>query len=291
MNPSTISTETIAVTATADGTPVTGTVAYDPASEIAVFVPSANLATGTEYTVAISPLVQDLAGNALAPGLLPNPWSFTTGTGVGTALAPINLRSAGNFAIMANAAITTSGGGIVNGNAGLGGAGSDGLSPAQVNGTIYGPGPVVTQAEADLLTAYNSAVSQSANSTTVTQIGGLTLTPGLYVASTTLLISTNVTLDAQGDPNAVFVFKVGASLTTAGSVILAGGAKASNVFWQIGVSATIGNATTFEGSVLANTSITVGTTAIVNGRLFAGSGPGGAGSVTFDGTSVTVPQP
>ncbi|MGC1658844.1 MAG: Ig-like domain-containing protein [Candidatus Acidiferrales bacterium] len=290
MNPTTITTESFLVTATADGTPVSGTVAYDPADQIATFTPSADLDASTQYTAAISPAVEDLAGNALVAGLVPNPWSFTTGTGTGTALAPINLGSAGNFAIMANAAITTTGGGIVNGDAGLGGAGSDGLSPSQVNGTIYGPGPVVTQAETDLLTAYNQAVADSANSTTETDIGGLTLTPGLYVASTTLDISTNVTLDAQGNPNAVFVFKVGSSLTTAGSVILAGGAKASNIFWQIGASATIANATTFEGSILANTSITVGTTAIVNGRLLAGSGPGGAGSVTFDGTSVSVPQ-
>jgi hypothetical protein len=290
MNPTTITTESFLVTATADGTPVSGTVAYDPADQIATFTPSANLDASTQYTATISPTVADLAGNDLVAGLVPNPWSFTTGTGTGTALAPINLASAGNFAIMANAAITTTGGGIVNGDAGLGGAGSDGLSPSQVNGTIYGPGPVVTQAESDLLTAYNQAVADSANSTTETDIGGLTLTPGLYVASTTLDISTNVTLDAQGNPNAVFVFKVGSSLTTAGSVILAGGAKASNIFWQIGASATIANATTFEGSILANTSITVGTTAIVNGRLLAGSGPGGAGSVTFDGTSVSVPQ-
>jgi hypothetical protein len=126
-------------------------------------------------------------------------------------------------------------------------------------------------------------------------MGGLTFAPGLYVNSTSVLISgagpdNNVTLDAQGDPNAVFIFKMGSTLTTGpgSQVILAGGAKASNIFWQVGTSATLDTTTIFKGNVLAAVSITMNSGAVVDGRLFAGSGGGGA-SATVGGTSVTVP--
>jgi len=102
----------------------------------------------------------------------------------------------------------------------------------------------------------------------------------------------NVTLDAQGDPNAVFIFKMGSTLTTATSsqVILAGGAKAGNVFWQVGTSATLGVTSIFKGNVLAATSITINTGAAVEGRMFAGSA-GGAGTATVNASTVTVPAP
>jgi hypothetical protein len=128
-------------------------------------------------------------------------------------------------------------------------------------------------------------------------IGGLTFTPGLYTNSSSVLISgagpnNIVTLDAQGDANAVFIFQMASTLTTApgSSVVLAGGAKAGNVFWQVGTSATIDTTTIFKGNVLAAVSITLNTGAVVEGRMFAGSG-GGAASVTVNANSVTVPAP
>ena len=299
MNPTTITTATFAVSVAANGTPVSGTVAYDVASQIATFAPSANLAASTEFTAAISPSVQDLAGNALGPGAAPNPWNFTTGTATGAAGPPtINLGTAGNFAVMATSSISSSGPVIINGDVGLAPGTSQGIPPAQVNGTIHINDPVITKAQADLLAAYNDAVSRSTNAQVLPgNMGGLTFTPGLYVNSTSVLISgagpnNNVTLDAQGDPNAVFIFKMGSTLTTApaSQVILAGGAKAGNIFWQVGTSATIDTTSIFCGNVLAAVSITMNTGAVVNGRLFAGSG-GGAASVTVDGTSVTVPGP
>ncbi len=291
MNPATITTETFLVTVTADGTPVSGTVAYDVASQIATFTPSANLATSTEYTAAISPAVQDLAGNALAAGVAPNPWDFTTGTTAGGASPPtVNLASAGNFAVLATAATSSTGPVIINGDVGLNPGSSQGIPPAQVNGTIHVDDTIAAQAQTDLLAAYNDAVGRSANSIAMPgDIGGLTLTPGLYTNSTSVLISTDVTLDAQGNPNAVFIFQMGTTLTTAGSVILTGGAKASNIFWVVGSSATL-NGPIFEGNILADVSITQNGGVVVNGRLFAGSGPGGAGSVIVDGVSVNVPQ-
>jgi hypothetical protein len=149
-----------------------------------------------------------------------------------------------------------------------------------------------------LLAAYNDAVNRSTNSQTLPgNMGGLTFTPGLYTNSSSVLISgagpnNNVTIDAQGDPSAVFIFQMGSTLTTATSsqVILAGGAKSGNVFWQVGTTATLGTTSIFKGNVLAVTSITANTGSAVEGRLFGGSA-GGAGTITANGQSVTVPAP
>jgi len=301
MDPTTITNATFTVAvAGVGGAPVNGTVAYDPASQIATFTPLANLAANTQYKATISNLVTDLSGNALSTttGAVPDPWNFTTGAVVGTGQAPINLGSAGSFAVMSTSSIASTGPVIINGDVGLAPGTSQGIPPAQVNGTIHINDSVITQAQADLLAAYNDAVSRSTNAQTLPgNMGGLTFTPGLYTNSTSVLISgagpgNNVTLDAQGDPNAIFIFKMGSTLTTGtgSQVILAGGAKASNVFWQVGTSATIDTTSIFQGNVLAAVSITMNSGAVVTGRLFAGSG-GGAASVTVDGTSVTVPKP
>jgi hypothetical protein len=154
------------------------------------------------------------------------------------------------------------------------------------------------KAQSDLLAAYNDASGRLLPTVIAANLGGVTLTPGLYTcASTACLLSgagplNNLTLDAQGNPNAVFIFQMGSTLTTAtgSQVILAGGAKASNIYWQVGTSATLGIGSIFKGNILAAVSITMNTSSVVEGRLFAGSG-GGAASATVSGTSVTVPQP
>jgi hypothetical protein len=144
------------------------------------------------------------------------------------------------------------------------------------------------QAEQSLTTAYNAAVAQAGSPIAVAgNIGGTTLTPGLYKSTSSLAISSgNLTLSGNGDPNAVFVFQVASTLTTTtgNSVILSNGANAANVFWQIGSSATLGG-TPFMGNLLALTSITVGNGVVMTGRALCQNG-----SVTL-GTSgsVTVP--
>ena len=299
MDPTTITNATFTLAiAGPGGLPIDGSVTYDTASQIATFVPAANLAPNTMYTASVSSLCTDLTGVALASGVAPNPWSFTTGMNTGNGQAMINLASAGNFAIMATTSTSSTGPVIINGDVGLAPGTSQGIPPPQVNGTIHINDPVIIKAQADLLAAYNDAISRSTNAQTLPgNMGGLTFAPGLYVNSTSVLLSgagpsNNVTLDAQGDPNAVFIFKMGSTLTTApaSQVILAGGAKAANVFWQVGSSATLDTTSIFQGNVLAAVSITMNSGSIVNGRLFAGSG-GGAGSVTADGASVTVPAP
>jgi len=119
-------------------------------------------------------------------------------------------------------------------------------------------------------------------------LAGLTLYPGLYTSATTVMLSNgNVTLDAQGNSNAVFIFQVGSALTTIGGtqVILAGGAQAKNVFWQVGSSATLGTTSVFQGTIMALTSITLDDGAVLNGRALAING-----AVTLDNNAVSAPQ-
>src|SRR4029077_7860112 len=133
--------------------------------------------------------------------------------------------------------------------------------------------PASAQALADLTTAYNDAAGRTLCAVTVAgNLGGQTLVPGLYKSTSSLEITSgDLTLDAQGDPAAVFIFQMASTLTTtsARQVILSGGARAGNVFWQVGSSATLGTGSVFKGNILALASITVTTGATVEGRLLA----------------------
>lgn len=217
----------------------------------------------------------------------------TSGT---TTPAAVNLGTASTFAVMSTSSITGTGAILINGDVGLAPGTSQGLLQSQVNGTIHVNDASVAAAKVDLLAAYNDVVARSTDAQTLQgNLGGLTFTPGLYVNSSSVLISgsgpnNNVTLDAGGNANAVFIFKMASTLTTASGaqVILAGGAKAKNVYWLVGSSATFGTTTIFQGNVLAAVSVTVNTNSDITGRIFAGAG-GGAASVTVDASRVTVP--
>jgi hypothetical protein len=292
MDPATITTANFTVTG--PGGTVTGTVGYVGASQIATFTPVSNLAPSTTYTNTITTGATDLAGNALVSDFV---WSFTTGTGVDTNLMSINLGSASTFAIMATAAIS-GGGDQINGDVGLHPGSAQGIPPSEINGVIHVNDQAIIDAQAALLAAYNDAVSRSVNAQTLPgNLGGLTITPGLYVNSSSVEISGTganaiLTLDAQGDANAVFIFKMASTLTvgTGTSIVLSGGAQAKNVYWQVGSSATLGTTSIFKGNILAAVTITVNNGAAVEGRLFAGSG-GGAGAVTVQSSTITVPAP
>ncbi|MGA2281191.1 MAG: Ig-like domain-containing protein [Verrucomicrobiota bacterium] len=292
MDPATITSANFTVTGP-DGT-VTGTVAYVAASQIATFTPASNLAPGTMYTNTITTGVTDMESNALATSFV---WNFTTGTQIETNLMSISLGRASTFAIMATAAIS-GGGDQINGDVGLYPGSAQGIPPSEINGTIHVDDQAIIGAQADLLAAYNDAVSRSVNAQTLQgNLGGLTKTPGLYVNSSSVEISGTganaiLTLDAQGDANAVFIFKMASTLTigTGTSIVLSGGAQAKNVYWQVGSSATLGTTSIFKGNILAAVTITVNNGAAVEGRLFAGSG-GGGGSVTVQSSTITVPAP
>jgi hypothetical protein len=285
MAPATIDTTTFTLMGPG-ATPVTGAVTLDGTDKIAAFTPSAALALNTLYTATITTGAQDLSGIALASNY---PWSFTTATLA--CQAPVPLGSAANFEAMAGSTVTNTGPTIITG-------GNLGLSPGSAvtgfpPGTLTPPAvmhitdPTAAQAQLDLTSAYLYAAGLPGGAVLPAEMSGLTFTPGLYTnASTVTLTAGNVTLDARGDANAVFIFQVGSALTTIGStqVVLAGGAQAKNVFWQVSSAATLGTNSVFQGTILSLQSITLDTGATLMGRALARNG-----AVTLDSNTVTVP--
>ncbi len=284
MDPLTISGTTFTVKI--GTTTVLGSVSYSGTT--ATFTPSSNLNTNTTYTATITTGAKNLAGVALANNYV---WTFNTNTSLNPPF--VDLVSADRFGILAGVGISNNAGfsEIHNMDVGISpGVRSSvtGFPPAiVVNGAIYasddlvpaGVAAMLVQAKQDLTNAYLFAegATSPAPATVSGDQGGLTLAPGIYKSTSTLLIqSGDLTLDAQGDANAVWIFQVASDFTTVGgaggSVILSGGAQAKNVFWQIGSSATIGNGTAFKGNVLALTSITMGPNATAVGRMLARNG-------------------
>lgn len=295
MDPLTLSTATFTVQPTGPplGALVLGAVTYNALTNVATFTPLSNLASSTTYTAIVTTGAKDLAGDALVAGLIPNPWTFTTGTGLAPGAVP--LGSASTFGIMATSAITNTGAAtLINGDVSLDPGTSCGLLPVQVNGTIHINDTVAAQAKADLLVAYNfaKALPPGVTISAGADLGALYPTgipPGTYTSGSTMLVSTPLTLDAGGNANAVWVFQIGSSLTTTASVSLANGAQAKNVFWVPTASATIGVGTTFYGTIIAGVSATGTTGAVINGRILAGAI--GAGTIALDTNTVNVPAP
>jgi hypothetical protein len=280
----------------------------------ATVTPADLLAPNTEYTVRVRRRARDLAGNALASEF---DWSFSTGSTPATTVplvtftvpplvippvsvsgagveaaaisaAPVPLGAASSFAVLAASTVTNTGGTIVTGDLGLSpGTAITGFPPGIVIGTIHAADAAAAQAQSDVTIAYNDAASRTGGTLLAGNLGGQTLTPGLYTSTSSLAISSgDLVLDAQGDPDAVFVFQMGSTFTmTSGrQVILSGGAKAANVFWQVGSSATLGTGSIFKGTILALASITVTTGAAVEGRLLARTA-----AVTLDSNNVALP--
>jgi hypothetical protein len=292
MDPLTLSTATFKVQASGNplGSPISGTVTYDPAAGLATFTPLAPFAANTSYTATVTGAT-GLAGDALAAGLAPNPWTFTTGA----ALAPgaVNLGAAGPFGIMATAAITSTGLSVINGNVALApGTSMTGFPPGVVNGTIDLNDSVAAKAQTDLLTAYDSAKTLPPGTTIAggADLGAMYpdgMPPGTYTSGSTMLVSTRLVLDAGGDANAVWVFQIGSSLTTGASIALANGAKSSNVFWVPTLDATVGVGTTFYGTIISGRNVTAVTGAIIYGRILAGATTGG--TIALQDNTVNVP--
>ncbi len=286
MNASTITTGSFGVNGPG-ATPVVGTVAYDASTNIARFTPTGALAAGTAYTATVTTGVKDVAGNSLASN---QAWSFTTSSTAGAQLAPA-LGDAGGFVILAGSTATSTGATALTGDMGVSpGTAITGFPPGTLSGTIHAGDVASASGMTDLTTAYNDAAGRTVGPVSVAgNLGGLTLPPGLYKSTSSLAISSgDLTLDAQGDPNAVFLFQMASTLTTTSgrAVILSGGAKSSNVFWQVGSSATLGTSSTFKGTIMANQSITLNTGATLNGRALAR-----IGAVTMAGNAVVMPTP
>jgi ice-binding like protein len=174
----------------------------------------------------------------------------------------------------------------VNGDIGLTpGSAVTGFPPGTLTGTQHINDAAANQAKLDLQAAYNDLVGRPCN--TVAPDLNSTLTPGVYCFSSSAQLNTALVLDGQGNSNALFIFQIGSTLTTASnsSVTLINGASAGNVFWQVGSSATLGTNTAFQGTIIASASITVTTgSSILNGRAMALNG-----AVTLDSNLITTP--
>jgi hypothetical protein len=291
MNSATINATTFKLTG-ASGASVPGTVTYIAATNIATFTPTASLAPSTSFAATITTGAADMYGNTLAANFV---WTFTTSA---TCVAPpppsSGLGSACSFGILAGSTVTnvTGTATTVSGNVGVwpGSAVTGFGPPASITGVIDAGNAVAQTAQGDLTTAYNNAAGAAGGAVLTADIGGQTLPPGVYrttSAQPSLGITGNLTLDGKGDPNAVWIFQVQTTLTTAAGnskVILINGAQSQNVVWQIGSSATLGTTTVFTGTIMAQASVTATTGATLNGRALARTG-----GVTLDTNTVVVP--
>jgi hypothetical protein len=273
---------------------------------IATYNPSSSLVASTVYTATVTTGVKDLAGNALASNLV---WSFTTGAVVASGPKPVNLGTAGNYAVLAKSGISTTGATAVTGNIGVSPIDHTAITgfsetmdvsnifstSAMVvgGGKIYAadytaPTPTnLTTAVSNMEAAYTDAAGRSLPDHTelgAGNISSMTLTPGLYKWGTSVSIdNTGVTL--SGGANDVWIFQVGQDLTVANTAIvtLSGGAQAKNIFWQVAGQATLGTTSNFKGIILSQTAIVLNTGATLTGRALSQT------AVTLDANAVTQP--
>ena len=309
MNPATINASTF--TLTNAGASVAGQVIYVSATNVAAFVPTATLAANSTFTATITTGAKDTFGNALTAAKI---WTFSTSALCPPPAAPASPTAgvACTYGVLAATTSTNTGASTVRGDLGLSpgssvtgfqdppantyvGSGTHTGGLGLVTGTIHLTDPPPTSAtsaaaaQAALTVAYLDLAGRTAPApaTIAGDLGGLTLAPGLYKSTSTLGITGPLTLNGGGNANAIWIFQIASSLTTAGSssVVLAGAAQSHNIFWQVGSSATLGTNSTFNGSILALTDITLKTGATLNGRALARNG-----AVTLDTNMVTVPS-
>jgi hypothetical protein len=296
MNPSTINTSTF--TLKQGTTAVTGTVTSSGTT--ATFTSSNVLAVTTVYTATITTGAKDLAGNALASNTV---WSFTTGSTT-SAIGAVNLGASGNYVILAKTAITNVPTSIVTGDLGISPAAASYITgfsltkatgyatSAQVTGKIYAadmvsPTPInLTTAVNNMITAYNDAAGRpfpDFSELGTGNIGGKTLTAGLYKWTNSVTMPSNVTI--SGSATDVWIFQIAGNLnmSTSVNITLTGGALAKNIFWQVAGTVTLGATSHFEGIILSKTGITLQTGASINGRALAQT------LVALDKNTVTRP--
>ncbi|WP_185964640.1 ice-binding family protein [Flavobacterium sp. GT3R68] len=296
MNPSTINTTTFMVKQ--GTTTVLGTVAY--AGTTATFTPSVALTAGTIYTATITTGVKSAAGVSLAANTT---WNFTTGINA-QGLAAVDLGAAGNYVILAKTAINNNPTSAITGDLGLSPAATSyitGLSltnatgyatSAQVTGKIYAADMVsptstnLTTAVNNMITAYNDAAGRPSpdfSELGTGNIGGKTLTEGLYKWTNTVTAPTNLII--SGSATDVWIFQIAGDLTVSSGVkiTLSGGAQAKNIFWQVAGTVSIGTTAQFKGVILSKTGVTLASKATLSGRALAQT------AVILDANIVTKP--
>jgi type VI secretion system secreted protein VgrG len=204
-----------------------------------------------------------------------------------------SLGSAQNFAVLGASTVTSTGLTTVTGDLGVSpGTAVTGFPPGILTGTLHAGDAVALQAQADVTVAYNACAGAVVTTTLTGQdLGGLTLTPGVYFFAASAPMNGVLTLDAQGNPNAVFIFQIGSTLLPAinASVNVINGAQNGNVFWQVGSSATLAAGVVFRGNILALASITLGAGTQVNGRALARTGAVTMGASSVTSGTVTLP--
>jgi len=201
------------------------------------------------------------------------------------ATATVGLGTAASFSVLAGSTVTNTGPTTMFGDLGLS-PGSSVTGAPHVLGATHVDDAVAIEAKNALTTAYNNAASRPSSGSAGTDLAGQTFSPGVRTASSSLLLSSgSVTLNAEGNPNAVFIFQIGSTLITGSntSVSLINGAQACNVFWQVGSSATLGTGTRFVGTIMASASITANTAATIHGRLLAQTA-----AVTLEDNTITT---
>lgn len=294
MNPTTINASTFLLKQ--GTTAVPGVVTYS--GNTATFTPNAPLASGTTYTATVTTGAKATSGNSLAANIV---WSFTTG-GSSTPLAVVALGASGNFVILAKTAITNISTSAVTGDLGLSPAATSyitGLAltnatgyatSAQVTGSVFAadmasPTPInLTTAVNNMITAYNDAAGRPTPDFVelgTGNIGGKTLTAGLYKWTSNVTIPTAMVI--SGSSTDVWIFQISGNLNMSAAVnmTLTGGAQAKNIFWQVAGQATFGTTSHFEGTILSMTGITFQTGASMTGKALAQT------AVVLDGNALT----
>ena len=233
------------------------------------------------------------AARRRGPGIAATAWLVALAAFAGDAPAatPVQIGRAAAFAVLGATTVTSAGTSTITGDLGVSpGTAVTGFPPGAgtgvLNGTMHAGDSVAAGAHGDLATAYDAAVLVP-KTADATILDGLTLGPGVHRGATLSLAAGTLTLDGGGDPNAVFIFQAGTTLTTAaGSLVsLTNGTQACNVFWQVGSSATLGAGSLLRGSILAQTSITVGAGVTIHGRALALDA-----AVTLDNDTVEAPH-
>ncbi len=298
VDPTTINDATFTVSN--GGTEIAGIVTYDGPNKKAIFAPSANLGYSTAYTAELSTGVKNLENKPMSQA---NAWTFTTAS-AGVGPAPVNLRTAANYAILAKTAISTVPSSAIKGDVGLSPAAMTYMTgfshtaatgyatSAQVTGFLYAADMAsptstnLTTAVEDMMSAYSDAagrITPDFLDLGAGEIGSLTLAPGLYNWTSSVTVGSDVTI--SGGANDTWIFQVTGDLSIGSGfdVILSGGALAKNIVWQVSGTVAMEAGAHFEGIVLSQTAITLNTGASINGRLLAQT------QVVLDQATVTNP--
>ncbi len=252
---------------------VPGIVSYNATTRTATFHQAENFVADTEYTATVTSGATDRAGNPLdmAGGPVPNPWTFRIGPTTTVCQSPVPLRSLTGFAIVAGDGLNnTASPTIINGDIATTCPGCAAPADLTLNGTLYDSTDVANQAIADLQLAFDDARGRPVGPDTPL-LNGQTLKPGVYTTTGPMALdpATVLTLDALGDPSAVWVFQVGGDLSFGedSEIVLANGAQTTNVFWVVDGTITTGNDAHIGGTLMAGTSFKLGNRTRVFGRV------------------------